>query len=52
MLRKISYAMLILFDTLFCVHEPEDAVVHLAVRLHILPEILAEVARQTGDGDM
>lgn len=51
-LRKISYAMLILFDILFCVHDPEDAVVHLAVRLHILPEILAEVARQTGDWDM
>lgn len=31
---------------------PEDAVVHLAVRLHILPEILAEVARQAGDWDM
>lgn len=44
--------MLILFDILFCAHDPEDAVVHLAVRLHILPEILAEVARQTGDWDM
>lgn len=51
-LRNISYAMLILFDILFCVHDPEDAVVHLAVCLHILPEILAEVARQTGDWDM
>lgn len=34
------------------VHDPEDAVVHLAVRLRILPEILAEVACPTGDFDM
>lgn len=44
--------MLILLDILCCAHNPEDAVVHLAVRLHVLPEILAEVARQTGDWDM
>lgn len=51
---RISIVLLlyVILFFLFSVHVIEDAWVYLAVCLHVLPEILAEVVHPTGHRDM
>lgn len=49
---RLSDVWDIILMHVFSVHAIENAGVHLAIRLHILPEILAEVAHQASNRDV